>query len=734
MKKFLALFLVLVMLVSVMPTAFATDGEGTGTGTGEGTGTGTGEGTGTGTGEGTGTGTGTGTGSGTGEGTGSGSGEGTGSGSGEGTGSGSGEGTGSGSGEGTGSGSGEGTGSGSGEGEGETPAPVYVATLSSGTFKMNATNPTLTLVVTKDSVTTTEYSVEWASSNTSVAVASGSGALSLKGKGTTTISATIKVGGETVTTASGSVTVENEATISVSGDNGSHAYSKTAYATLKASLGSAVTDTIDWDFEVVSGKNSASSSISVTGSQCIVDPAQAGTTTVKITATWGNPARTETTTAIVSFYELINASATVKSGITSFTFDQTNVFSSASIDGTSVSATSLKNYSLSDLWSGASYDGIELEQASSTSSVAKITNPKSNLLDTFDPDGVNRYSNKKEYDLLFTCLNKGTFTLEYALYSNGLMVQCGDVDVKVSAGSSNIEYNTSFTKDVVLNEDDFVKFWNKADMDSDLDYVVFDPGTLVGELLTDDSSKAEDVDDDMHFFYKYDEDDDDGVNDYDLDEVVYEPYAKASKAYEETISFTCVGEDDDEVLYGVMVISVGEQVSFTDVKTTDYFYDAVEWAVNKGVTSGTSATTFSPAKTCTRAEVVTFLWRAAGEPDVTGYLPFTDVDDDAYYYDAVLWAYKNDITTGLTSTTFGPHSTVTRGQVVTFLWRAMDEVSVSASNPFNDVKRTDYFYEAVLWAVKNDVTTGLTSTTFGPASGCTRGQIVTFLYRAYEGE
>ena len=131
---------------------------------------------------------------------------------------------------------------------------------------------------------------------------------------------------------------------------------------------------------------------------------------------------------------------------------------------------------------------------------------------------------------------------------------------------------------------------------------------------------------------------------------------------------------------------------------------------------------------------MTFLWRAAGEPDVTGYLPFTDVDDDAYYYDAVLWAYKNDITTGLTSTTFGPHSTVTRGQVVTFLWRAMDEVSVSASNPFNDVKRTDYFYEAVLWAVKNDVTTGLTSTTFGPASGCTRGQIVTFLYRAYEGE
>ena len=158
------------------------------------------------------------------------------------------------------------------------------------------------------------------------------------------------------------------------------------------------------------------------------------------------------------------------------------------------------------------------------------------------------------------------------------------------------------------------------------------------------------------------------------------------------------------------------------------------WAVDQGVTSGTSATTFSPNKTCSRAEVVTFLWRAAGEPKPTStYMPFSDVKATDYYYDAVRWAVEEKVTTGTSATTFSPNATVTRGQVVTFLYRALKASSVSTTNPFTDVKSGEYYYDAVLWAVKNDVTNGLTATTFGPNTGCTRGQIVTFLYRAYEG-
>ena len=148
------------------------------------------------------------------------------------------------------------------------------------------------------------------------------------------------------------------------------------------------------------------------------------------------------------------------------------------------------------------------------------------------------------------------------------------------------------------------------------------------------------------------------------------------------------------------------------------------------MTEGTSATTFSPAKTCTRAQVVTFLWRAKGCPEPTKTEnPFTDVQADAYYCKAVLWAVENGITNGTSATTFGPNNGCTRAQVVTFLWRAEGEPEpTSANNPFTDVTG-GYYYKAVLWAVENGVTAGTSATAFSPNQTCTRGQIVTFLYR-----
>ena len=173
------------------------------------------------------------------------------------------------------------------------------------------------------------------------------------------------------------------------------------------------------------------------------------------------------------------------------------------------------------------------------------------------------------------------------------------------------------------------------------------------------------------------------------------------------------------------------QNPFVDVKEGAYYYDAVLWAVEQKITSGTSATTFSPEASCTRAQMVTFLWRAAGSPKVeNGKNPFADVQADAYYYDAVLWAVEKGVTSGTSATTFSPDATVTRGQTVTFLYRNAGSPEVSGTMPFTDVEADAYYAKAVQWAVQQKITTGTSETTFSPMSDCTRGQIVTFLYRA----
>ena len=172
-------------------------------------------------------------------------------------------------------------------------------------------------------------------------------------------------------------------------------------------------------------------------------------------------------------------------------------------------------------------------------------------------------------------------------------------------------------------------------------------------------------------------------------------------------------------------------LAFSDVSSSEYYYDAVQWAVENGVTTGTTSSTFSPDSACTRAQVVTFLYRAAGEPSVSGIEnPFTDVSSGDYYYNAVLWAVENGITTGTTASTFSPEDTCTRGQVVTFLYRYAGTGVAEADNPFTDVSSSEYYYNAVLWAVENGVTTGTTTSTFSPENSCTRAHVVTFLYRA----
>ena len=169
---------------------------------------------------------------------------------------------------------------------------------------------------------------------------------------------------------------------------------------------------------------------------------------------------------------------------------------------------------------------------------------------------------------------------------------------------------------------------------------------------------------------------------------------------------------------------------FVDVATGSYYEDAVDWAVGNGITQGTDATHFSPDGICTRAQAVTFLWRAAGSPKPeTRTMPFTDIPAGSYYYDAVLWAVENGITKGTSDTTFSPNMTCTRAQIVAFLWRSEKSPAAGSRNLFADVKSSAYYADAVLWAAKEDITKGTTNTTFSPNTDCTRSQIVTFLWR-----
>ena len=206
-----------------------------------------------------------------------------------------------------------------------------------------------------------------------------------------------------------------------------------------------------------------------------------------------------------------------------------------------------------------------------------------------------------------------------------------------------------------------------------------------------------------------------------------------AKAALEADSQAAVDKAAADLEAAVKALVEKEPFRFDDVKDeSQYYFDPVYWAVDNGITTGATPTTFSPGAGCTRAQVVTFLWRAAGKPEPTKTdNPFHDVQPDAYYYKAVLWAVEKGITTGTSATTFRPDQTCTRGQIVTFLWRYNEQPEpTKMDNPFTDVPVDQYYYKAVLWAVEKGITKGTSADKFSPDSTCTRAQIVTFLYRA----
>ena len=371
----------------------------------------------------------------------------------------------------------------------------------------------------------------------------------------------------------------------------------------------------------------------------------------------------------------------------------------------------------------------------------EITSSNKSKTDMTDMDKVSFDSVSKP--------SKGTVTLTFRVYGEIEKPNSRkpdkvnyDVNVVISVVKEDITYTVGIDDTVQLTARDFVNFLQDAKTSyrkSTLDYVKFDVsgknvssyayGGLYRSYSSYSTGKLADSTD--KFYYEP------SRTQYDLADVAYHTtrWAEAGKTI--YIPFTVYGTKNEEAS-GTMAITIAQTMNFIDVKASDFFYEPVKWAVNNKITNGTSSTTFSPYKNCNRAEIVTFLWRAAGSPEPTVTRnPFTDVNSvrDASYYKAILWASQKGITAGTNATTFSPYQECTRSQIVTFLYRYAGKPSGYYSNPFKDVSSVNEasYYNAILWAVGKGITQGTSTTTFSPYASCTRGEAVTFLYRYVNG-
>ena len=349
---------------------------------------------------------------------------------------------------------------------------------------------------------------------------------------------------------------------------------------------------------------------------------------------------------------------------------------------------------------------------------------------------------------------KGTITIPFTaygtLYKDGASKKDKDVEysgsVVISVVKEDIVFEVGVNSAVKLGSDKFIDFLRDSDKSykkADLDYVTFDVGKnsaitsyfngtgalyryYNGSTGINATVSAKD-----EFYYNPKT----SSKHYDLDDVAYVTSKFAKVGDIVYIPFTAYGTKSGQKAEGTLAIKVKQTMNFVDVRPGDYFYDSVQWAVNLDITKGTSATTFSPKQGCTRAQIVTFLWRAANSPAPRSSTnKFTDVyaTTHADYMKAIIWATEQGITTGTGNGKFSPDATCTRAQIVTFLYRFKNNPAVYGSLNFSDVNKTEHaaFYNAILWAVNNKITTGYGNGIFDPNGTCNRGDAVTFLYRA----
>lgn len=488
-----------------------------------------------------------------------------------------------------------------------------------------------------------------------------------------------------------------------------------------------------------------------------------GIALIEANAYWTNSRTPDATgTFYVSFYDEVDFEVTLKDDVDEFDWDDDDVFSAAK--GTKTySATELKTLNLAEMLTldaGTYIDLDEGKDANDNEDVGEIT-AGSKLAD-WDPDEVNTYEMEDLEYLAFEVEDEGTFCLDYVQYDkvvgygSDLIIGEGTIEINVGEGSGkgkkgDINYDVKNKGDVELDEDDFEDFWDEYCDDEDIKgddaefgYVIFDykatkiNGTLYGE------GGDKSVKNTYMYHFDYDEDDDDGSKDFDLNDMVYE--ASTSKTnYVDEIDFTCYSENGDEEVDGTLTFTVGEgekeeeettigTMSFSDVKSADWYYDAVKYVYENGIMAGTSTTKFSPDTNLTRGMIVTMLYRVEDQPTVTATNKFTDVKSGDYYYDAVRWAAQNGIVTGTSSTTFSPNTNITRQDLATILYRYVKEykgqtASLGTLTGFADASQvSDYASSAMKWAVGKGIVNGVAGSLL-PKGNATRAQAATMFQR-----
>ena len=462
-----------------------------------------------------------------------------------------------------------------------------------------------------------------------------------------------------------------------------------------------------------------------------------GVARVEITASWTG--HTVTKVVPVSFYEEVDVTATVKTGVSSFLFGDSDVFSAVAFENKSVSKPSA--YAMRDLYKSDytnDWTYVNLKQADPSSTVASITYPgSSTTFNGFNPNSSNMYEAPTALRLKFTCLKKGTFKLDYSLTTTeGLLVRYGTITINTQEGAANVKYKTSYTNSVTINEKDFAQYWKDSKMSSDLDYVKFGVSNVIpyyGKLYTTNStSTRKEVTANMSFDYNATSKDT-----YDLDLVTFVPSASKKTSYTEEIPFTCYGTKSGDTLSGVMVIEVTGDLPFKDVKTTDWFYEDVAYVYNNDIMNGTAADKFEPNSTLTRAMVVTMLYRIEGEPSVSYSGTFKDVTKNQWYTEAVEWAAKNNIVNGFDANTFGPSRAITREQLAAILYRyasykKLDTSHGSSLSKFYDSdKVSSYAKDALEWAVYEGIMNGEAGN-LKPTGTATRAQAAAMFHRFLE--
>ena len=593
---------------------------------------------------------------------------------------------------------------------------AYFVTMSDRTISVSDSNARMSFTVkdAEGNAVTEDMNITFHSDDTTVVDVDNDGYLTPYKAGTAGITVIVEIGGETCTDEA-TVTVVDKGAITCPQD-----YSENSgdSVTMHFTLNGVSASDVKWTVSVSGDEDFSTSALTENGNEAsvrITADDGIGVATVRVNATWGTNG-SASAVFYTSFYEEFNRKVVVKEDVDEFDFDENGVFKSVS---GAANASKISMHSL--LTDGCGTDIILSESSSSNYRAGEITYKKSSSdkLSAYDPDEDNDYATSKVGNLHFEVKGEGQYKLNVEIYkamgySGGLATSKGTITIVTGGGSTgDITYSTVSAGSVKFKAKDFDDFWTEQTKKSssssvrkeDLNYVSFDVATtseLEGKLKVDGQE--------IKSTWKFADTTNSSKKIYDLDDLTY--YAANTKGYEDFISFICYGENNTKIA-GVVCVEVGSgKMSFTDVKSSDWFYDHVSYVCSQGVMNGTTDTTFAPGSTLTRGMVVTMLWRLQDSPVVAASASFTDVKAGQWYADAVAWAAKNGVVNGTSDTTFSPEANITRQDLALMLYRYAKYAGYSVSglgnlSSFSDqAKVGSWATEALQWAVGNGIVTG----------------------------